>query len=81
MEKKFELKEQGLELSIGRFARQTDGSAWLKRKGTVVLSTAVSAESAEFPGFFPLSVDYRKYRVVILKEKADLQIKKYWFLD
>ena len=61
MEKKFELKELGLELSIGRFARQADGAAWLKRKGTVVLSTAVSAESAEFPGFFPLSVDYREY--------------------
>lgn len=61
MEKKFELKELGLELSIGKFARQADGAAWLKKDGTVVLATAASASVDEFPGFFPLSVDYREY--------------------
>src|SRR3990167_5664432 len=61
MEKKFESKELGLELSIGKFARQADGAAWLKSKGTVVLTTATSASSEEFPGFLPLSVDYREY--------------------
>lgn len=61
MEKKFELKELGLELSIGRFARQADGAAWLKKGGTVVLATATSSSVDDFPGFFPLSVDYREY--------------------
>jgi polyribonucleotide nucleotidyltransferase len=61
MEKKFELKELGLELSVGRFAKQADGAAWLKRKGTVVLATATSSSVEDFPGFFPLSVDYREY--------------------
>ncbi|OGB83472.1 polyribonucleotide nucleotidyltransferase [candidate division TM6 bacterium RIFCSPHIGHO2_12_FULL_32_22] len=61
MERKFEQKELGLELSIGRFARQADGAAWLKKDGTVVLSTATSAPEPEFPGFFPLTVDYREY--------------------
>lgn len=54
------MPEFGYELTVGKFAGQADGSAWLQRGGTVVLSTAVSARSTEFPGFLPLTVDYRE---------------------
>jgi len=60
MEKKFELSSFGYEVVIGKFANQADGAAWFKHGGTVVLSTAVSAPTAEFPGFLPLSVEYRE---------------------
>src|SRR5207244_9770223 len=45
----------------GKYARQADAAVWLKQGGTVVLSTVVSAPTQEFPGFLPLSVDYREY--------------------
>ena len=61
MEKKFLLPEYNIEVSLGKFAQQADGAVWIKQGGTVVLSTAVSATSDEFPGFLPLSVDYREY--------------------
>ncbi|MBI2352636.1 polyribonucleotide nucleotidyltransferase [Candidatus Dependentiae bacterium] len=61
MIKTFTLPKYGYELTIGKFARQADGSAWLRNKGTVVLATAVMAESKDFPGFLPLSVDYREH--------------------
>ena len=61
MEKKFLLPEYGIEVSLGKFAQQADGAVWIKQGGTVVLSTAVSATSDEFPGFLPLSVDYREF--------------------
>ena len=32
----------------------------VKRKGTVILATAVMSEVKDFPGFLPLSVDYRE---------------------
>lgn len=60
MEKKFSLPECGLEVVLGKFASQADGAAWLQQGGTVVFAAVVSAPSAEFPGFLPLSVDYRE---------------------
>jgi polyribonucleotide nucleotidyltransferase len=60
MEKRFSLPECGLEVVLGKFAGQADGAAWLQQGGTVVLAAVVSAQSAEFPGFLPLSVDYRE---------------------
>lgn len=60
MIKKFFLEEFGYEVEIGKYANQADGAVWLKKGGTVVLSTVVSAPSKEFPGFLPLTVDYRE---------------------
>lgn len=60
MVRKFSLPEFGYEVEIGKFARQADGAAWLTQEGTVVLATAVSAPSKDFPGFLPLTVDYRE---------------------
>lgn len=60
MEKKFSLPEFGYEVTFGKFAGQADGAAWLQQGGTIILSTVVSAASADFPGFLPLSVDYRE---------------------
>jgi polyribonucleotide nucleotidyltransferase len=60
MEKRFTLPEGGYEVTIGKFAGQADGAAWLQQGGTIVLSTVVSAPSSEFPGFLPLTVDYRE---------------------
>ena len=60
MVKKFSLPEFGYEVEIGKFARQADGAAWLTQGGTVVLATAVCAPSKDFPGFLPLTVDYRE---------------------
>jgi polyribonucleotide nucleotidyltransferase len=61
MEKKFLLPESDIEVTLGKYAQQADGAVWIKQGGTVVLSTAVTAPSEEFPGFLPLSVDYREY--------------------
>lgn len=60
MVKKFYLKDFDYEVEIGKFAAQADGAVWLKQGGTVVLATVVSAPSSEFPGFLPLTVDYRE---------------------
>ena len=60
MVKKFYLPEFGYEVVLGKFADQANGAAWFSQGGTVVLSTAVSAPSKDFPGFFPLTVDYRE---------------------
>ncbi len=60
MERKFSLPEFGYEVVIGKFAGQTNGAAWLQQGGSIVLSTVVSAPSLEFPGFLPLTVDYRE---------------------
>lgn len=60
MNKTFRLDEFGIEVELGKFAQQADGAAWIKQGGTVVLATAVSAASDEFPGFLPLTVDYRE---------------------
>lgn len=60
MKRTFRLDELGLEVEIGKMARQADGSAWLKKGGTAILTTVVMAESKDFPGFLPLMVDYRE---------------------
>ncbi len=60
MVKKFNLPDFGYEVELGKFAQQAHGSAWFKHGGTVVLATVVSAPTKEFPGFLPLSVDYRE---------------------
>ncbi len=60
MEKKFSLPEFGYEVTFGKFAGQADGAAWLQHGGTIILSTVVTAPASEFPGFLPLSVDYRE---------------------
>lgn len=60
MTKTFKLDELGLEVEIGKYAAQADGAVWLKKNGTVLLSTVCMAESKDFPGFLPLSVDYRE---------------------
>lgn len=57
---KFTLPKYGYSVEINEVARQADGSAWLQKGGTVLLATAVSSPSKEFPGFFPLSVEYRE---------------------
>lgn len=60
MKKTFRLDELGLELELGKLAQQADGSAWLKKGGTAILTTVVMSESKDFPGFLPLMVDYRE---------------------
>ena len=61
MVKTFQFRtEFGYEVEIGKVARQADGAVWFKQGGTVVLATVVSAPSKEFPGFLPLTVDYRE---------------------
>lgn len=61
MQKKFSFPELGLEVEIGKIARQANGAAWVKLGGNVILSTAVAGKSpSEFPGFFPLTVEYRE---------------------
>ncbi len=60
MVKTFRLEEFGFEIEIGKVANQANGATWFRYGGTVVLATATEAASKEFPGFFPLSVDYRE---------------------
>lgn len=60
MVKTFNLKDFNYEVELGSFAQQADGSVWFKYGGTVVLATVVSAPSKDFPGFFPLTVEYRE---------------------
>lgn len=56
----FSLPKQNFSVKINEFARQSDGSALFTHGGTVLLATVVSAPVKEFPGFFPLMVDYRE---------------------
>ncbi len=57
----FSLGELGLEVEFGKVATQADGSVLLKKGGTVMLATVVEAKTEEFPGFLPLTVDYREH--------------------
>lgn len=59
-ERIYTLPELGLEVTLGKYASQADGAAWIKKDGTIILSTVVAAEVKDFPGFKPLSVDYRE---------------------
>jgi polyribonucleotide nucleotidyltransferase len=45
---------------IGDFAGQANGAVWLQKGDTVVLSAVTSEKSSDFPGFLPLTVDYRE---------------------
>ncbi|MFT6765364.1 MAG: polyribonucleotide nucleotidyltransferase [Alteromonas naphthalenivorans] len=56
----FEMPKQNITLKVNELARQADGSALLQQGGTVLLATVVSAPAKDFPGFFPLMVDYRE---------------------
>jgi len=60
MSKKFSLESQGCTVEFGKYALQADGAAWLQQGGTVLLATVVQAKKEDFPGFLPLSVDYRE---------------------
>lgn len=60
MTKTFHSAEFGYEVEIGGVARQADSAVWLKHGGTVILATVVSAPTKEFPGFLPLTIDYRE---------------------
>lgn len=60
MEKIFELSELGLKVVFNKFAKQANGAAYVQKGGTVILATATSAKKEDFPGFFPLAVDYRE---------------------
>jgi polyribonucleotide nucleotidyltransferase len=66
-EKKFINTDHGYEVTLGVFAQQADGSVWIKHGGTVVLAAVTSEISKEFPGFFPLSVDYREHYAAVGK--------------
>lgn len=56
----FELPKFGYKARFNTVARQADGSVWFQQGGTVIIATATSAPTRDFPGFFPLSVDYRE---------------------
>jgi polyribonucleotide nucleotidyltransferase len=60
MVKKFTLPEFNYNVEIGKVAQQADGAVWFSYGGTVILATVVSAKSEQFPGFLPLTVDYRE---------------------
>ncbi len=60
MVKKFFSKDFNFEVTIGKYAQQADGAVWLQKGGTVVLATVVSAPTTDFPGFLPLTVEYRE---------------------
>lgn len=61
MVKTFKNNDFGYEVEIGKVARQADGAVWFKQGGTVILATAVTSAPNEFPGFFPLTIDYREH--------------------
>ncbi|TET06521.1 polyribonucleotide nucleotidyltransferase [Candidatus Dependentiae bacterium] len=60
MTKKFTFSDFGYEVELNTFAQQASGSVWIRQGGTIVLATVVSAPAREFPGFLPLTVEYRE---------------------
>ena len=60
MVKTFRLDDFNYSVELGKYAQQADGAAWFQCGGTVVLATVVSAPSKDFPGFLPLTVEYRE---------------------
>src|SRR5579872_5879917 len=60
MVRTFRNEEFGFEVEIGKVARQADGAVFLKQGGTVILATVTSVPSKEFPGFLPLTIEYRE---------------------
>jgi len=57
----FTFPKFGYEAKINEVAKQASGSAWLQHGGTVLIATATTSPAKDFPGFFPLSVDYREH--------------------
>lgn len=61
MQRTFKLESAGLEVEIGKYAKQADGAVWIKSGNNIVLSTVVATkEPKDFMGFFPLTVEYRE---------------------
>ncbi len=60
MSKEFTFPKYGYRVDTGSYAQQADGAAWFQKGGTVVLATVVQESAEEFPGFLPLTVDYRE---------------------
>lgn len=60
MSKIFKLDEFGYSVEIGKVAGQADGAAWFRQGDTLLMATVVSNPSKEFPGFLPLTTDYRE---------------------
>jgi len=61
MIRKFRFEELGYEVEIGKMAKQANGAVWFNHGGTMLLATATSARmEANFPGFFPLTIEYRE---------------------
>lgn len=56
----FYSEELGIKATLGYHAQQSDGSVWIEKNGTVILATVVSEPLESFPGFLPLSVEYRE---------------------
>lgn len=61
MVRKFEAPDFGFEVEIGEVAQQANGAVLFKHGGTVLLATVVSEPAKEFPGFLPLTVEYREH--------------------
>jgi polyribonucleotide nucleotidyltransferase len=60
MVKTYRLEDFKYDVVLGKYAQQADGAAWFQCGETVMLATVCSAPSKEFPGFFPLTVEYRE---------------------
>jgi len=60
MVQKFRLDSFGLEVEVGKVARQASGAVWLRHGGTILIAAVTEAPSKDFPGFLPLTVDYRE---------------------
>jgi polyribonucleotide nucleotidyltransferase len=61
MTKTFRFADYGIEVTLGKYARQADGSVWIQSGNNVVLATAVAKKNqGTFLGFFPLTVEYRE---------------------
>lgn len=60
MVNKFRLEEFGFEVEIGKVANQANGSVWFTYGGTVLLAAVTEAPTKDFPGFLPLTIDYRE---------------------
>jgi len=61
MTKTFRFADYGIEVTLGKYARQADGGVWIQAGNNVVLATAVAKKNqGTFLGFFPLTVEYRE---------------------
>ena len=60
IEKTLEIGGRKLTLSSGHLAQQSDGAVMASYGETVVLATVVSAPLENYPGYFPLTVEYQE---------------------